>query len=55
LNLQGIHYDGQEFDVIDVLYQQVGIRGLFTDWSSTVSYYASCFGIEYYHGSKKCT
>ena len=39
------HYDGQEYEILDVLAQQVGIKGIFSDWSSTVSYYASCFGL----------
>lgn len=42
-----IHYDGQEFEVLDVLAKQVGIKAIFSDWSSTVSYYANCMGLQY--------
>jgi glycerophosphoryl diester phosphodiesterase len=27
---------------LDVLARQVGILGIFSDWSATVSYYANC-------------
>lgn len=43
-----IHYDGQMYEVLDVLFKQVGIKGLFSDWSSTVTYYANCMGIKYW-------
>jgi glycerophosphoryl diester phosphodiesterase len=29
-----------------VLAQDVGIIGLFSDWPATVSYYASCMGLD---------
>lgn len=38
------------YTVLDVLYKDVGIKAIFSDWSSTVSYYANCLGLEYYHG-----
>ncbi|KAL5317128.1 hypothetical protein ACEPPN_014222 [Leptodophora sp. 'Broadleaf-Isolate-01'] len=44
---QGVHYDGQIYEVLDVLARQIGIKAIFSDWSSTVSYYANCFGLEY--------
>jgi len=28
------------------LAKQVGILGIFSDWSGTVSYYASCMGLK---------
>jgi glycerophosphoryl diester phosphodiesterase len=28
-----------------VLAQQVGVLGIFSDWSGTVTYYASCFDL----------
>jgi glycerophosphoryl diester phosphodiesterase len=31
---------------LDVLARQVGIFGIFSDWSGTVSYYASCIGLK---------
>jgi len=40
-----MHYDGQYYEVLDVLVQQIGIKAMFTDWASTVTYYANCFGI----------
>jgi glycerophosphoryl diester phosphodiesterase len=39
------HYDGQYFEVLDVLANQVGVKGLFTDWASTVTYFANCFDL----------
>lgn len=41
---QDIHYDGQLYEVMDVLVNQVGIVGFFSDWSSTVTFFANCFG-----------
>lgn len=38
--------DGQVYEVLDVLAQDVGIAGLFSDWPATVSYYASCMGLD---------
>lgn len=37
--------DGDIYHLVDVLYQQVGIKGLFSDWSATATFYANCFGI----------
>lgn len=45
---QGISYDGQEFEVLDILAKQVGIKAIFTDWAGTVTYYANCIGLEYW-------
>jgi glycerophosphoryl diester phosphodiesterase len=39
------HYDGQYFEVLDVLANQIGVKGLFTDWASTVTYFANCFDL----------
>lgn len=39
-------YDGRLFEVLDVLAQEVGIVGLFSDWSSAVTYYANCFDLK---------
>lgn len=38
--------DGQMYELVDALAQDVGIVGLFSDWPGTVSYYASCMGLE---------
>jgi glycerophosphoryl diester phosphodiesterase len=32
-------------DVLDVLAQDVGIRGIFSDWPATVTYYANCMDL----------
>ncbi|MEH6521869.1 glycerophosphodiester phosphodiesterase family protein [Sulfitobacter sp.] len=38
--------DGAVYQVIDVLAQDVGVTGIFSDWPATVSYYASCMDLE---------
>jgi len=42
---KAINNDGDLYTVLDVLAQQVKIRGIFSDWPATVTYYASCFGL----------
>ncbi|KAF2219148.1 glycerophosphoryl diester phosphodiesterase [Elsinoe ampelina] len=42
---EAISFDGQNYEVLDVLYKDVGIIGLFTDWSETVGYFANCLKI----------
>jgi glycerophosphoryl diester phosphodiesterase len=37
-----INNDGDMFEVLDVLAMEVGIRGIFSDWPATVTYYANC-------------
>ena len=32
--------------LLDVLARDVGIRGIFTDWAATVTYYANCMGLK---------
>ncbi len=39
-----INNDGDAYDVLDVLAQDVGILGIFSDWPATVTYYANCKG-----------
>ena len=34
--------DGVYFELLDVLAQDVGIAGMFSDWPATTTYYASC-------------
>lgn len=41
-----IKSDGQIYEVLDVLAKQVGVKGIFSDWPATVTYYANCMGIE---------
>lgn len=38
--------DGVMYEVIDVLAQQVGVVGIFSDWPATVTYYANCMGLD---------
>lgn len=40
-----IDNDGDLFTVIDVLAQQVGVIGIFSDWPATTTFYANCLGI----------
>ena len=37
--------DGDVMNVLDVLARDVGVRGVFSDWPGTVTYYASCMGL----------
>ncbi|MFO6424910.1 glycerophosphodiester phosphodiesterase family protein [Motilimonas sp. KMU-193] len=39
-----IDNEGDTFEVLDVLAQQVGVIGVFSDWPATVTYYANCMG-----------
>ena len=44
--LDALHNDGDLMITLDVLARQVRILGIFSDWSGTVSYYASCMGLK---------
>jgi glycerophosphoryl diester phosphodiesterase len=37
--------EGDVMRVIDVLAREVGVRGIFSDWPATVSFYAGCAGL----------
>lgn len=37
--------DGVTYELLDVLAQDVGIKGIFSDWPATVTYYANCMGL----------
>jgi glycerophosphoryl diester phosphodiesterase len=39
------NHDGQYYEVLDVLANQIGIKAMFSDWSATVTYFANCFGL----------
>jgi len=41
-----IYTDGQIYEVLDLLAKQVGIKGIFSDWPATVTYYANCMGLK---------
>ena len=38
--------DGMTYELLHVLAQDVGVEGVFSDWPATVSYYASCMGLD---------
>jgi glycerophosphoryl diester phosphodiesterase len=38
--------DGDMLELLDVLAKEVEIRGIFSDWPATVTYYANCMGLE---------
>lgn len=40
-----INNDGDMLEVLDVLAMDVGIKGIFSDWPATVTYYANCKGL----------
>ncbi len=44
--LDALRNDGDIMATLDVLAKDVGILGIFSDWSGTVSYYASCMGLK---------
>ena len=37
--------EGDRFTMLDVLHQEVGILGIFSDWPATVTFYANCMGV----------
>jgi glycerophosphoryl diester phosphodiesterase len=37
--------DGDTYKMLDVLARQVHVRGIFSDWAATATYYANCMGI----------
>ena len=37
--------EGDVFELMNVLHEDVGIAGLFSDWPATTTYYANCFGL----------
>ncbi|MGI9502934.1 MAG: glycerophosphodiester phosphodiesterase family protein [Geminicoccaceae bacterium] len=41
-----IDNDGDMYAVLDVIAQDVGTLGIFSDWPATVTYYANCVGLE---------
>jgi glycerophosphoryl diester phosphodiesterase len=41
-----INNDGDAYVALDVLAQDVGILGIFSDWPATVTYYANCKGLK---------
>lgn len=41
-----IDRDGDTLTVLDVLAKQAGVRGVFSDWPATTTFYASCMGLK---------
>jgi glycerophosphoryl diester phosphodiesterase len=41
-----INNDGDAYVALDVLAQDVGILGIFSDWPATVTYYANCMRLK---------
>jgi glycerophosphoryl diester phosphodiesterase len=42
---KAIDRDGDTLTVLDVLAKQVGVRGMFSDWPATTTFYANCSGL----------
>lgn len=40
-----INNDGDIYNLMNVLHEDVGIVGLFSDWPATTTYYANCMGL----------
>ena len=41
-----IDRDGDMLTLLDVLHREVGVRGVFSDWPATTTFYANCVGAE---------
>ena len=41
-----INRDGDRYLALDVLAREVEVRGIFSDWPASVTYYANCMGLE---------
>jgi glycerophosphoryl diester phosphodiesterase len=44
--LDALHSDGDILTTLHVLATKVGILGIFSDWSATVTFYANCMGLK---------
>lgn len=42
---EAVTSDAATYQVLDVLAQDVGVSGVFSDWPATVTYYANCMGL----------
>lgn len=40
-----INNDGDMYNLVDVLAKDVGVKGIFSDWPATTTYYANCHGL----------
>ena len=43
---RAIKKDSDMYKALDVLAKEVGIKGIFSDWPATVTYYANCMGLD---------
>ncbi|MCP4343202.1 MAG: glycerophosphodiester phosphodiesterase [Desulfobulbaceae bacterium] len=43
---EAVNNDGDMLEVLDVLAMEVGIKGIFSDWPATVTYYGNCMGFK---------
>ncbi len=43
--LAAIKREGDMMQVLDVMAEELGIYGIFSDWPATVTYYANCKGL----------
>ena len=41
-----IHHEGDILEALHILNKDVGIRGIFSDWPATVTFYANCMGLK---------
>ena len=41
-----ISNDGDTYELLHVLHQDIGIAGVFSDWPATATFYANCFGLK---------
>jgi glycerophosphoryl diester phosphodiesterase len=41
-----IDRDGDMLTLLDVLHREVGVRGVFSDWPATTTFYANCVGAD---------
>ena len=41
-----VNNDGMIYELVDVLAQQIGVEGIFSDWPATVTYYANCMNLK---------
>ena len=45
-NGRAIRKESDIYKALDVLAKDVGVRGIFSDWPATVTYYANCMGLD---------
>ena len=43
--LHALSHAGATMEVLDVLGRDIGVKGVFSDWPGTVTYYANCMDL----------